>query len=216
MRNVVRKIVDAVVLAADGLRVLVWTDERVIGRLQARLGDGVSPQSHQTHLRWLRVLGLATLFQPWVALALVWASRELALAQGPFWRSKLLLFAGWVLAWGYGPGVLQWFRPSAWALAVYRHCGLDPRRQMPWLRRARLRDHTPLARRWRAARLWAAAAALSLMGWALVLLELPADFAHHGVGILVVAMAWMLGMVQGYTDRIGEVIELGTEERAGG
>lgn len=212
MRNVVRGAVAGVVLTVDALRVLVWTDERVIGRLQARLGDGLTPESRRAHLRWLRALGLATLFLPWLALGLVWGGRELALAQGPFWGSKLLVFAGWLLAWAYGPGVLQWFRVPAWTLAVYRQCGLDPRRQMPWLRRPRLWGSTPQDRHWRLARVWAGATELSLMAWAFALLELPASFANHGVGILVVAMAWMLAMVQGYTDRIGEVIELGTAE----
>ena len=212
MRNVVRGVVAGVVFAVDALRVLMWTDERVIGRLQARLGDGLTPGSRRAHLRWLRALGLATLFIPWLALAMVWGGAELALAQGPFWGSKLLVFAGCLLAWAYGPGVLQWFRVPAWALAVYRQCGLDPRQRMPWLRRPRLLGHTPLARRWRRARVWAGATELSLMGWVFALLELPASFANHGVGILVVAMAWMLAMVQGYTDRIGELIELGAAE----
>ncbi|OIQ73178.1 hypothetical protein GALL_451860 [mine drainage metagenome] len=212
MRDVVRGAVAGVVFAVDALRVVVWTDARVIGRLQARLGDGLAPCAHQTHLRWLRALGLATLFLPWLALGMVWSARVVELAQGPLWASKLLAFAGLLLAWAYGPGVLQWFRVPAWALAVYRQCGLDPRRQMPWLRRPRLRGHTPLDRRWRLARMWAGATALSLMGWAFVLFELPAGFVKDGLGILAIALLWMLGMVQGYTDRIGEVIELGSDQ----
>jgi hypothetical protein len=209
MRDFVRGAVAGVVLTVDVLRVVVWTDERVIGRLQARLGDGLAPGSHRAHLRWLRALGLTTLFLPWLALGMVWSARVVELAQGPLWASRLLAFAGWLLAWAYGPGVLQWFRVPAWALAVYRQCGLDPRRQMPWLRRPRLWGSTPLDRRWRLARMWAGATALSLMGWAFVLWKLPAGFANDGLGIFLIALLWMLAMVQGYADRIGEVIELG-------
>jgi len=198
-------------LVVDVLRVLVWTDERVISRLQARLGDGLAPGSRRAHLRGLRSLGLSTLFLPWLPLGMVWGAREVELAQGPLWASRLLALAGWFLVWAYGPGVLQWFRMSAWALAVYRQCGLDPRRQMPWLRRPHLWGSTPLDRRWRLARMWAGATALSLMGWGFVLWKLPSGFANDDVGILAVALLWMLGMVLGYTNRIGEVIEQGSD-----
>jgi hypothetical protein len=211
MRDLVQGTVGGVVLTVDALRVLVWTDERVIGRLQARRGDGLAPGSRRAHLRGLRALGLATLFLPWLALGMVWGARTVELAQGPLWASRLLALAGWLLAWAYGPGVLQWFRMPAWALAVYRQCGLDPRRQMPWLRRPRLWGSTPLDRRWRLARMWAGATALSLMGWGFVLWKLPAGFANDGLGLLVIALLWMLGIVQGYTNRIGEVIELGSD-----
>jgi hypothetical protein len=50
------------------------------------------------------------------------------------------------------------------------------------------------------------------MGWAFVLWKLPAGFANDGLGIFLIALLWMLAMVQGYTDRIGEVIELGRDE----
>ena len=50
------------------------------------------------------------------------------------------------------------------------------------------------------------------MAWAFALLELPADFANHGLGICVIALFWMLAMVQGYTVRIGEVIGPETAE----
>ena len=62
------------------------------------------------------------------------------------------------------------------------------------------------------ARAWAGATELSLMAWAFALLELPADFANHGLGICVIALFWMLVMVQGYTVRIGEVIGPETAE----
>jgi hypothetical protein len=79
----------------------------VIDRLQARLGDGLAPGSHRAHLRGLRALGLATLFLPWLALGMVWGARVVELAHGPLWASRLLALAGWLLAWAYGPGVLQ-------------------------------------------------------------------------------------------------------------
>lgn len=210
MRDLVRGALAGVVSLVDALRVLVWTDERVIGRLQARRGDGLAPGSHRAHLRGLRALGLATLFLPWLALGMAWGARVVELAHGPLWVSRLLALAGWLLAWAYGPG----------GAAVVSHAGLGAG-GVPAMRSgsapadavaasAAPMGLQPLDRRWRLARGWAGTTALSLMGWGFVLWKLPTGFANHGLGILLIALLWMLGMVQGYTDRIGKVIELGS------
>lgn len=211
-------VVKSIILLRDAVLVLLWTDLPASARLRAWLqaryaARGQAPEAayRMASLRLLAALGAATLFVPWLALGLAWGSRESVQAGVPAWVPKALLLLAWLLAWAYGRGVLQWLRVDAWRRSVFRLCGRDPRgaatERMDWLPDPKAAAGAVL-RRWRVARLWAWATALTLLALVWLLGRGPA-MPHHLSVLLLGAALWLsLWMGQRYASLGTEVFDL--------